>query len=78
MKDILHDVIYSYFDDSKDEKTGKFVACGGVLGEEFPMTVVENLWAKSQSTLENHSMRPIVSVNGDTLRIGVKRIAPRL
>jgi len=45
-------MIHAYFDDSSDSSRAKFVACGGVFGEAFNMTVLDNLWVKATAQLE--------------------------
>lgn len=46
----LHAMIHAYFDDSADG-AGNYVACGGVLGEAFSMTVIETMWADATKHL---------------------------
>jgi hypothetical protein len=45
-------MIHAYFDDSSDSSRVEFVGCGGVFGEAFNMTVVENLWCRTTEKLK--------------------------
>jgi hypothetical protein len=45
-------MIHAYFDDSSDSKRADLVACGGVFGDSFNMSVVENLWTQVTKTLK--------------------------
>ncbi|MCU1249474.1 MAG: hypothetical protein JWQ49_2503 [Edaphobacter sp.] len=48
----LNAVIHAYFDDSADPLMNEYAVCGGVLGEAFHMTVIENLWVRATRHLE--------------------------